>query len=277
MFSVLILTHNEEINIQDCINSVSSSDDIVILDSFSSDKTTEIAEKNNVRIYQREFDNYAAQRNYALSEIVYKNKWLFMLDADERATQDFERELTEKLKSVHEDVSILRFRRKDIFQGRWLKRSSGYPTWFGRVLKIGSVKVEREINEEYHTDGNVEYLKEHILHYPFNKGIEYWIERHKRYSSMEAEYLTSGTAGQRIKLGNLFSRDPIIRRKALKQTLYLLPFRPFLVFIYLYIFSFGFLDGKAGYKFCRLRAMYERMIVVKMKEKKQRGRNNSSF
>jgi glycosyltransferase involved in cell wall biosynthesis len=277
MFSVLILTHNEEINIQDCINSVSSSDDIVILDSFSSDKTTEIAEKNNVRIYQREFDNYAAQRNYALSEIEYKNKWLFMLDADERATRDFERELVEKLKNVPEDVSILRFRRKDIFQGRWLKRSSGYPTWFGRVLKIGSVKVEREINEEYHTDGNVEYLKEHILHYPFNKGIEYWIERHKRYSSMEAEYLTLGAAGQRIKLGNLFSQDPFVKRKVLKQILYQLPFRPFLVFIYLYIFSFGFLDGKAGYKFCRLRAMYERMIVVKMKEKKQRGRNNSSF
>jgi len=274
MYSVLILTCNEEINIQNCIDSVSSSNDIVIIDSFSSDKTLEIAEKNNVRIYQRDFDNYASQRNYALNEIEYKNQWLLMLDADERLTGDFEKELLSKLENIENNVSILRFRRKDFFMGRWLKRSSGYPIWFGRVLKIGAVKVEREINEEYNTDGSVEYLKEHILHYPFNKGIDYWIERHNKYSSMEAEYLTSNKSRQNISISNLFSQDPVNRRKVLKRTLYKLPFRSFLVFIYLYFFRLGFLDGKPGYIFCQLRTMYERMITIKMKERIRAGENN---
>ncbi len=189
MYSVVILTYNEEVNIGECLNSIKHSNDIVILDSYSTDSTVTIADKYRVRVYRRKFDNYASQRNYALNEIEYKNRWLLMLDADERLTEDFEKELISEINSVGDNVSLIRFRRKDFLRGKWLRRSSGYPTWFGRILKIGSVRIEREINEEYHTDGEVKFLKEHILHYPFNKGMEFWIERHNRYSSMEARYL----------------------------------------------------------------------------------------
>ena len=266
MYSVVILAYNEEVNIKECIESVKHSDDIVILDSCSTDSTVNIAKSYGVRVYNRTFDNYASQRNYALNEIDYKNKWILMLDADERLTEDFEQELLLKLNRVNEKVALLRFRRKDFFLNKWIKRSSGYPTWFGRVIKKGAVKVEREINEEYVTEGDIEYLKEHILHYPFNKGLDHWLEKHNKYSSMEAEYLTSRLFEENINYKNLLSTDPVVKRRILKQIFYRLPLRSLLVFLYLYVFRLGVLDGYPGYLFCRLRSLYEYMITIKIKE-----------
>lgn len=83
-FSILILTLNEESNISDCIDSVAWCDDVDVLDSFSSDRTCEIAKAKGARVYQREFDNFGRQRIFALDKISYKYQWLFHLDADER-------------------------------------------------------------------------------------------------------------------------------------------------------------------------------------------------
>lgn len=266
MYSVVILTYNEEKNIAECLITLKGSDDIVVLDSFSTDETIEIAKKLNARTYFRKFDNYANQRNFALTEIDYKYDWLLMLDADERMTESLDLEIRNELAKNNNLITLYRFRRKDMFMGRWLRRSSGYPTWFGRMMKIGSVRIERDINEEYHTTGEVKLLKNHIIHFPFNKGIEFWIERHNKYSSMEARYLTSDLATKQKSLINLLSKDPVIRRKILKQIFYKLPFRSSLVFLYLYIFRMGFMDGYPGYLFCRLRSSYEYMISIKMKE-----------
>jgi hypothetical protein len=163
------------------------------------------------------------------------------------------------------DIALYHFRRKDMFMGRWLKRSSGYPTWFGRLIKIGEVTVHRGINEEYWTKGQKGYLKNHFIHYPFNKGTAYWIERHNRYSSLEAETLVNEIRGK-MQFHKIISNDPIKRRKAIKQLAYRLPFRPFLAFCYLFIFRLGFLDGRPGMTYCRLRAMYEYMIDLKIRE-----------
>ena len=134
--------------------------------------------------------------------------------------------------------------------------------------------MEREINEEYHTDGKVGFLKEHLIHYPFNRGISYWFERHNRYSSMEAEVLFSETQStQSIK--DLFSSDPALRRKALKQIAYRLPCRPVLVFGYLYVVRLGILDGRPGLIYCILRCIYEYLIDIKAKEMQQRARGQA--
>jgi glycosyltransferase involved in cell wall biosynthesis len=261
--SVLILTFNEETNIERCINSLNWCSDIVILDSISTDKTTEIANQySNVRIVDRIFDGYASQRNFGLKEVNYKNDWLLMVDADEVV----EKALASEIKSLPDNnVSIYRMRRKDMFYGKWLKRSSGYPTWFGRLLKIDDVVIEREINEEYVTKGNTAHLENHLIHYPFSKGISWWFERHNRYSSMEAS-LVAGNTGKQFSLNGIFSLDPVLRRKNMKACLYSLPFRPVIVFIYLYIIKLGFLDGKSGLKFSAMRACYEFMIELKTEE-----------
>lgn len=269
MISILILTRDEEVNLPGCLESVSWSDDIIVFDSFSTDSTVEIAKTAGARVFQRRFDDYAAQRNAALTEVQYKYPWIFMIDADERVTPELRAEIDRVLAHDDSRTTLYRIRRKDMFLGRWLKRSSGYPTWFGRLFRIGHVRVEREINEEYYTDGEVAYLENHIIHYPFNRGIAFWLERHNRYSTMEAEALIGETRGQ-LGLSKLFSSDLAVRRKALKQLAYRMPFRPFLVFCYLYFFRLGFLDGIPGLTYCRLRSMYEYMIDVKVKELRQR-------
>ncbi|MCX7113635.1 MAG: glycosyltransferase family 2 protein [Proteobacteria bacterium] len=269
--SILILTLNEEVNLSDCLASVAWSDDIVVFDSHSSDRTIEIAQAAGAHMVQRRFDNYAAQRNAALNDVTYRHPWLLMLDADERVTPELHSEIIATLEQADADITLYRMRRQDLFFGRWLKRSSGYPTWFGRLMRIGRVRVEREINEEYHTDGKISHLREHLLHYPFNKGVAYWIERHNRYSSMEAKALLAETQGC-FAYRDLWTHDPVRRRKALKQFAYRLPARPLLVFLYLYLWRGGLLDGGPGFTFCLLRTFYEFMIDLKVRELRWRER-----
>jgi len=263
--SVLILTLNEEKNLPGCLESVAWSDDVVVFDSYSTDKTVEIARKLGARVFQRNFDDYASQRNAALREVEYKNPWILMVDADERWPKEIYDEIISAI-SMNGGVSIYHFRRRDIFLGRTL-RHTGYPTWAGRLVKRGRVTVKRSINEEYCTNGTKGYLKSHFIHYPFNKGISYWFTRHNRYSSMEAQSIVNETTSK-LHLTTMFSRDPTRRRKFLKQLAYRLPLRPSLVFCYLFFLKGGFRDGFAGFTYCRLRAIYEYMIDLKMRELK---------
>jgi glycosyltransferase involved in cell wall biosynthesis len=267
--SILILTLNEEANLAECIDSCSWSDDIVVFDSMSEDRTLDIAKAKGVRLVQRCFDNYAAQRNAALTTVPYKNPWVLMVDADERVPPDLAAEITTTMAGVDDGVALFRIRRKDFFLGKWLRRSSGYPTWFGRLVRLGHVRVEREVNEEYIADGEIGHLKAHLHHYPFNKGVAYWFDRHNRYSTMEA-IAKMHIRNDRIVVRQLFAWDPIDRRRMLKQCLYRLPLRPLIVFLYLYVVRLGFLDGRAGFYFGRMRAAYEMLIDLKVVEARRR-------
>ena len=267
--SVLILTLNEEVNLPRCLDSLKWCDDVVVLDSFSTDRTEGIAQKVGVRFYQRKFDDYATHRNYGLNEISYKHPWVLMVDADEMVPPPLVDEMKKIVAESDENMCLYHFRRKDFFLGRWIKRSSGYPTWFGRLVRVGHVRVQRAINEEYHTDGKMGYLTEHFHHYPFNKGFHSWFEKHNRYSTMEAEFF-SERMGDRINWGQFIDRDPVLRRKAVKSLAYHLPGRPLLMFFALYIVRRGFLDGRAGLTYSLLRAFYEYMIDCKIREIKRR-------
>ena len=142
--SILVLTLNEEINIRGCLESVDWCDDVVVLDSFSTDSTLQVAQELGVRVVQREFDNYANQRNYGLSQIKYLHPWVLMLDADERVPVELRDELLSAVSQAQETVAMFSMRRKDHLFGRWIKGASGYPTWFGRLGRIGRVSVERQ-------------------------------------------------------------------------------------------------------------------------------------
>jgi glycosyltransferase involved in cell wall biosynthesis len=267
--SILILTLNEEINLGECIDSCMWSDDIVVFDSMSKDRTLIVAQEKGARLIQRQFDNYAAQRNAALTTVQYKHPWVLMVDADERVTPELAQEIAAAVDGANSDAAMFRMRRKDFFLGKWLRRSSGYPTWFGRLVRLGRVRVEREVNEEYIADGQVAYLQAHLHHFPFNNGIAYWFERHNRYSSMEA-VAKATIRNQPIAMSALFSKEPIDRRRALKQVLYRMPLRPLIVFLYLYIVRLGLLDGSAGFHFSRMRAAYEMLIDLKVIEARRR-------
>ncbi|TCT03967.1 glycosyltransferase family 2 protein [Aquabacter spiritensis] len=261
--SVLILTYNEEANIADCIRSLKWRDDVHVLDSLSTDQTRRLAEDLGAAVHERAFTNYADQRMAGLA-LPFRHDWVVMLDADERVTPELAEEIDGLLAEVGAGVAMARVRRKDILFDRWLRRSSGYPTWFPRLIRRGRVRVEREINEDYIADGEVVHLSGHILHHPFAKGIDWWFERHNRYSAMEAHRLMAEQAVSLPPLGLAFTRDPAARRRVLKAWLYRMPARPLVVFVYLYVLRMGFLDGRAGYLYALMRMSYEVMIDAKM-------------
>jgi len=268
MISILILTKNEEVNIRDCIQSVAWSDDIWVFDSFSSDATCQIASELSVNLRQRIFDNYGAQREAARC-LPYKYPWVLAIDADERPEKALVDELIAVAKKTDEKHVAFRLRRKDHFMGKWIKFSSLYPSWFIRFYQPSKIRYEpRAVHEYAEIDGSLGELKEHLLHFSFSKGIEEWFAKHVRYAAFEAKENAKSlsNADSRHGIVRVFSLDPVVRRRALKQLSIRLPFRSTLRFLYSFVFRLGFLDGVAGYRYAKMLAIYEQMIVLNLFE-----------
>ena len=264
-YSILILTYNEEINIADCLDSVAWADDVVVLDSFSSDETCMIAESKGARVFQRKFDDFGSQRNYALDSIDFKYDWVFHLDADERFNDELKDECE---RAISEDRKSAFFvPNRIIFLGRWIRRCTQYPYPQIRLIKLGEVRFTKAGHgqKEDLVERGVGYINQPYDHYNFSKGIEDWISKHNRYSSEEAIVANSIKVEPIVRL---FSRDSISRKRALKSWFVRLPFRPWIKFVYLYLFKCGFLDGRPGFIYCQLQSLYESMICTKLRSLK---------
>jgi glycosyltransferase involved in cell wall biosynthesis len=267
MISILILTLNEEANIPDCLESVKWSDDIVVLDSFSTDRTVEIAKKAGARVIQRKFDNEKNQRMFSLREIPFKYKWVYNPDADEITPDELYNEMLSVTSDPNRTEVAYRIRFKTMFMEKWIRHSSLYPTWVIRLFRPEKISFDREINLRYITDGDEGYLKHHFHHYSFNKGLNAWFDKHNKYSWQEAKESLKSLTEQHINWSDIFSfGNPAVCRKALKELSFRLPFRPALRFVYMYFLQLGFLDGWAGFHYCCLLSIYEYMIVLKMEE-----------
>lgn len=273
--SVLILTLNEERNLQRCLASVCWSDDIVVFDSFSSDRTVEIARAAGARVFQRQFDNERDHRTASL-RLPFKYPWVFNPDADEVTTPELRREIVATVQVNNRPEVAFRVRFKNMFMGRWIKHSSLYPTWVMRLFRPEAISLERLTNLRYVVHGPEARLQNHLLHYSFEKGLDAWFAKHNRYSSLEAVEAIQSLNQSSVAIGNLLTRDPVRRRRALKELSFRLPCRPTLRFLYGYILRRGFLDGRPGLEYCKLLATYEYMIVSKMQELGQRERQLAS-
>ncbi len=263
--SVLIPTLNEEQNLHRCLESVSWSDDVVVLDSFSSDRSVEIARQAGARVIQRAYDSELGQRTASL-RIPFKHPWVYNPDADEVATPELRDEMLAVTADAGRSEVAYRVRRKDMFMGRWLRYCSLYPTWFVRLFRPEAIGFERSINLRYTVDGPEGRLRGHMIHYSFEKGLDAWFEKHNRYSSAEALEMLAVLGGHHATLRDLASFDPVARRRALKDFSFRLPLRPQLRFCYTYFARLGFLDGVPGFTYCRLLAIYEYLIGLKAKE-----------
>lgn len=266
MFSIYILTYNEEIDIAACIESALFSDDIIVIDSFSTDRTVEIVGRYPVQMVQHAFETHGKQRTWMLREVPAKYEWVYILEADERMTSALFKECCEAIKSqqyigyyVAEEV---------IFMERWIKHSTQYPRYQMRLFHKEKVwftdygHTEREVCQ-----GPTNFLKETYPHYTCSKGLSRWIEKHNRYSTDEAaETLRQLEVGKVNWKDLFFGPTEINRRRALKDVSLRLPFRPLVRFFYMYFLLGGFLDGQAGLAWCTLQAFYEYLILIKVWE-----------
>ncbi len=267
-FSVVILTRNEEQNIDECLRGLPFTDDVVVVDSFSTDRTVEIAKTvANVRVCQRQFDTEYKQRNFALHDVQYKHDWVYICDADERVPDDLARELIETSRTAPAAVAAYRLRYKNMYRGRWIKHASSYPVWIIRLVRPRQVRYEvRETNVHPIVDGDVRELKCHFVHYSFNVGLARWFTKHNYYSTREAMEGAHVRRRGRPSIRLFWNRDPMVRRRAMKNTSYFLIGRGFFRFVHLYFAKLGFLDGGAGFHYCMMISMYEYWIELKMSE-----------
>ncbi|MDH5728498.1 MAG: glycosyltransferase family 2 protein [Gammaproteobacteria bacterium] len=268
--SVMIFTLNEEIHIEACMDSLAWCDDVIIIDSFSSDKTEVLAKARGARVFKRKFDGFGTQRNWALEQVEIKNDWVLILDADERVTDELQNEI--KLVAAMENNTVGGYRVKRRFHmwGKWLKYSSLYPTWVLRLIHKDKVRyINRGHAETQTVAGAIGELRFDLID-ENKKGIDEWFERQNRYSRKEADFEIH--EGEKIhSLLGIFSRDPLKRRQVLKSVSWRLPGRPIIYFLYSYIFRLGFMDGKAGFMFCLMKAIYQYMIVIKKYDQKQQS------
>jgi len=265
VFSILILTKDEEANIAACLDSVAWCDDVVVLDSHSGDRTREIAAARGARVFERTFDDFGAQRNHALDQIGFKHPWVFHLDADERFNDVLRRECEGVI--AKDEHSAYFVANRIIFLGRWIKRSSQYPYHQVRFVKIGEARFAKSGHgqREDSTLRGSGYLQTPYDHLNFSKGIADWVDRHNRYSSEEARDALLLCKGP-VPCRDIFSTDPLVRKRALKRLHARLPARWLWKFSYLYILKGGFLDGYPGFAYCMLNGFYDFLITVKIRE-----------
>lgn len=266
MISVLILTKNEEQDLPGCLDSVAWSDDVHVFDSFSTDGTEGAARARGANFVQRKFDGYASQRNAALDELPFRHEWIFILDADERLTSELAKEMQRAVGAATAGVNGFRVRRRDFFQGTWLKHAQISP-YYIRLVRRGKARYTREINEVLEVEGKVAELKSPLDHFPFSKGMAHWISKHNVYSTMEAQIIAGGLSRRDASWkAALAGADFHARRKAQKAIFYRMPGRPLIKWLYMMFVRGAILDGRAGIVYANLQAMYEYWIVLKTRE-----------
>lgn len=276
--SVLIITRNEEINISACLKSLAFSDDIVILDSLSTDRTLEIARGfPNVRTVQRPFDTEWKQRNFGLHEIPYKNRWVYICDADERVPRELAEEIVRVTRVPAQAFVAYRLRYKNIYLGKWIKHASSYPVWIMRLVIPKHVTYEvRETNVHPIVDGAVGSLAEHFIHYSFNSGLKRWFQKHNFYSTREAMEGVKIRRKGRPSLRLLRRGDPMVRRRAMKNLSYFLSARAFFRFAWAFLIGGGWIDGMTGLHYCLMVSMYEYWLELKINEQESNWRSKTN-
>jgi glycosyltransferase involved in cell wall biosynthesis len=271
--SCLILTFNEEINIERCLLALDWCDDVVVLDSGSTDRTVEIARGVGARILSRPFDTFAGQRNFGLDQGAFVHEWVLHLDADEIVTPEFIARL-EALAPSH-GVDAYNVPSKMMLFGRWLRHAGMWPTYqvrIGHRDRLRFKQVGHGQREDLPAE-RVGIFPEPYLHFSFSHGMRRWLERHIRYAADEADLIIAeheGRGGGDASGGRSSTRSG--RRRKMKSISARLPvfLRPLARFFYMYVFRLGFRDGRNGFFYCFMMSVYEGMTAMLVYERRRK-------
>jgi glycosyltransferase involved in cell wall biosynthesis len=265
--SVIILTYNEEKHIERCIKSVQSfAQEIFIIDSFSTDKTVELAESLGAKVYQNPWINYAKQFNWGLDNCPIQTKWVMRMDADEYVTSELSNEITQKLDSLECNITGIYLKCRVYFMDTWIRHGGYYPLWILRLWQYKKGRCEDRWMDEHIKviEGNTVHFENDIVDHNL-KGITFWTEKHNGYATREAvdvlNTIYGFIKGDEIKV-NFFGLQAQ-RKRWLKVKYYQTPLfiRPFVYFIYRYFLLAGFLEGKQGLIWHFLQGFWYRFLV----------------
>ena len=266
--TIIILTKNEEQNLEKCIASFKGvAQRIVIIDSYSTDKTVELAKSLGAEVYKHQFENNAAQFNWALDNIDLQTEWVMKVDADEEFTPELADEIEQKLDTLPANVNGVILRRRVYFMGKWLKHGGKYPELLLRIFRVGHGMSEMKLMDEHLivTDGDVTTFKSDFSDNN-NKSLEWWINKHNWYSNKEVldqQMKSDAVNGEESVEETSTSLQAKVKRFVKNHGYYSLPkfSRAHLYFIYRYYFRLGFLDGTEGKIYTFLQEYWYRYLV----------------
>lgn len=268
--AVIILTYNEEIHIKRCIESVLSiAKEIFIIDSYSTDKTLEIASAypNVIELQNKWENNYAKQFNWALENAPITSQWILRLDADEYLTKELSDEILSRMNTIPENISGINLRCKQFFMGKWMKKGI-YPLKLMRLFRFGKAHCEQRLMDEHielyegiTLDFNHDFCNHNL------NNLSWFCQKHIGYAVREAadllniEYEFTKHMNLNINSTKLNSQALSKRKKKYKYAKSPLFFRAFVYFLYRYFVKGAFLDGKVGFIWTFFQAWWYRTLV----------------
>lgn len=244
--SAIVITFNEEQNIQAALESLRWADEIIVVDSESDDRTVEISRGFTDRVFVRAWPGYSAQKNFAAEQASFD--WIFSLDADERVSDDLMRELEQIKLRPEPEAAGFEMPRLTCYLDRWIKHSGWYPDYKLRLYNRKRGRwVGNFVHESIEVDGRVEKLKGNLLHHTVHDASEHHL-RIDRYTTLAADEMHA--RGKRASIASI-------------------AFTPIVTFIRSYIFKLGFLDGLQGLAIARFAAHYAFLKNLKLWEKRE--------
>jgi len=240
--AVIVITKNEEQNIDACLESVRWADEIIVVDGGSSDRTVELARSKGAKVFERKWDGYGAAKNFGLSQCT--SEWVLWLDADERVTEPLGEEIRTVVRS-NSSFNGYEFPRRSNFLGKWIRHCGWYPGYVLRLFRRASGRfTEQRVHERLVVEGSVGRLRNDLLHFT-DPSLSHYFEKFNRYTTLAAEELASNDG--RFRFSQVLIRPPW-------------------VFIRMYFLRAGFLDGFAGFVLCLLSSFYVFVKYAKLWE-----------
>lgn len=269
LLTVIILTYNEERHIARCLKAlVGVACRVVIVDSYSSDRTIEVARSLGATVLENKFINYAVQFQWALDNGAIETPWVMRLDADELIEPDLAAEISRRLPNLGPDIAGVNLKRKHIFMDRWVRHGGRYPLLLLRIWRHGQGRIENRWMDEHMVvwGGKTVTFEGGFSDHNLND-LTFFTDKHNKYATREAidvlirkydllpldEDLTRGSASQQAAV-----------KRWIKERIYnRMPFwlGPLGYFLYRYIIQFGFMDGQAGLIYHLLQGGWYRFLV----------------
>lgn len=263
----VILTFNEQKHLDRCIASIKHiTSQVVVVDCFSTDDTIEIAHKHGATVLQKNWINYAAQLNWALTQLDPQTDWVLRIDADEYLTPDLISEIEIKLPSIPNNIDGIYCGRSMTFQGHLIKHGGVFPIRVLRLFRYGQGQCEnRWMDEHIKVSGPTVDFKAELIDDNLNS-LSWWTEKHNKYASREAVDMLNLEYGfmPHDSVASLRNANQAGIKRWFKEVIYArlpLGVRAFSYFFYRYFLRLGFLDGQAGATFHFLQAFWYRYLV----------------
>ncbi|MEO7190495.1 MAG: glycosyltransferase family 2 protein [Vicinamibacterales bacterium] len=266
--TLVVLSYNEERNLEACLSGMADwATDVFVVDSGSTDRTIEIAERLGASVYTHPFETHARQWQWALAQLPITTDWVLALDADQRLLPELRQEIDVALRAgVPAEVTGFFMSRRQIFRGRWIRHGGYYPKYLLKLFRKSAVTMDAADLVDHHfiVSGNTRNLGHDLVEDNRNEAeIAVWTAKHNRYAVLQArQELHARRRGRTVSWRALLGH-PDARVQWLKQVWARCPLfvRPCLYFMYRYVFRLGFLDGREGFIFHVLQAFWYRLLV----------------